>query len=268
MSEYDVAYSLMPDNVRSHEFGEFNPEKAYETLFSDRGLADYDIALLGVPEPELFLKRFEQIFSDSDIEDLFVKKSYKESISDSSLNTDESNIHTYTYQDKPSRVADVQALEELKQDEPLLLITWGYNVPRTNFETSKNTDMEGLKDGHILKFDDFGRMNVSETSPTEWIKGAIYTTGDSIPELSLLTENIGQRLPKTVDLGGESFEYETEDIRNHDYITIGIPWSDNPEEIDKRHSMETFKSNTLPGWQSVKNFLKKGGRKASDEFNY
>jgi|GEM_PF-2645947 len=268
MSEDDVAYSLMPDNVRSKEFDDFESEQAYNSLFSDRDLKDYDVALLGVPEPELFLERFEQIFGNSDLGNLFLKESYLEPISDSGLNTDESRIHTYPYQGEPSRVADVKALEELKGDKPLLLVTWSYNVPRTNFETARNTDMEGLKDGYPLKFDDFEGMNVSESTPAEWIKGAVYTAGDSIPELSGLTENIANRMPETADFSGEEFEYEPENISDHDYITVGVPWSDDPAEIDKRHSMESFKSNTVPGWQLIKNGLKKGGERISDEFNY
>jgi len=268
MSEEDVAYSLMPDNVRSQEFGEFESEQAYNSLFSDRNLRDYDVALLGVPEPELFLERFKQIFENSDIGDLFLKESYLEPISDSGLITDESRIHTYPYQSEPSRVADIQALENLKGDKPLLLVTWSYNVPRTNFETARNTDMEGLSDGYPLKFDDFEGMNVSDATPAEWIKGAVYTAGDSIPELSGLTENITAKLPETVDFSRGEFEYEPENIGDHDYITVGVPWSDNPAEIDKRHSMESFKSNTVPGWQLIKNRLKKGGGKISNEFNY
>ena len=268
MSEEDIAYSLMPDNVRSQEFGEFSPDQAYEALFSNRSLEDYDVALLGVPESEIFLERFEKIFNDSEFSDLFVKENYLENISDSGLDIDEGQVRTYQYQDEPSRVADVQALEELRNENPLLLVTWSYNVPRTNFETSRNTEMEGLNDGYTLKFDDFEDMRVSETGLMEWFKGAVFTARDTIPEIENITGNIASRMPETVDFSGGSFEYEVENIDNHDYITIGIPWSDNRSEIDKRHSMESFKSNTVPGWQLIKDNLKKGGRRITDEFNY
>jgi len=258
----------MPDNVRSKEFGEFNPEKAYNSLFSNRSIEDYDVALLGVPESELFLERFEKVFNDSKFNNLFVKEGYTEKISDSGLDIEEEKMQTYTYKDKPSRVADVQALEESKNGNPLILGTWSYNVPRTNFETARNTGMEGLEDGYALNFDDFEAMKVSETRPTEWFKGAVYTAGDSIPEIENISENIASRIPGTVDFSGESFEYEFENIGDHDYITIGIPWSDSRSEIQKRHSMETFKSNTVPGWQSIKDNLKKGGKRISDDFNY
>ena len=268
MSEEDIAYSLMPDNVRSQEFGEFSPGQAYEALFSSKSLEDYDVALLGVPESELFLERFEKIFNDSEFGDLFVKESYLENISDSGLNIEGGRVHTYPYQDEPSRVADVQALEDLGNENPLILVTWSYNAPRTNFETSRNTEMEGIEDGYALRFNDFEDIRVSETRPLEWFKGAVFTAGDTIPEIDNITENIAPRMPETVDFSGESFEYEVENIGNHDYITIGIPWSDNRSEVDKRHSMESFKSNTVPGWQLVKDNLKKGGRRISDEFNY
>jgi hypothetical protein len=266
----DLAYSTVPDNVRAAERfpEEFEPGEAAE-YFQDQ---EYDIAVLGTPEEDKFLDRLGFLLEDTELDgNIYIKPGHSDAIMDDSrLDVSEDMVEIYEYQEEPSRRADLEAINEIHDpDSNLLLATWSYNVPRTNQEAERALDLEGASDGYFLEFEDFDSMDVSSGFMTDaWVKGAFYTLADSIPETAPVTSKIADRFPDHLDSDGESFNCEVGEAKDSEYITVGVPWSDDIEEINKRHSMELFKNNIAPGWQDAKDGLKKAGRLLSDDFDY
>ncbi|MFQ3275509.1 MAG: hypothetical protein ACI9SF_000661 [Candidatus Nanohaloarchaea archaeon] len=266
----DLVYSTVPDNVRAaSQFPEeFEPGKAAE-YFQDQ---EYNIAVLGTPEEDKFFDRLGFLLEDTELTgNIYSKPEHASTIiEDDRLDVAEDMVEAYEYQEEPSRRADLEAINEIHDpDSNLLLATWSYNVPRTNQEAERALDLEGVSDGYFLEFEDFDSMDVSSGfMTTAWIKGALYTLADSIPETAPVTSKIADSFPQHLDSEGESFNYEMGRNRHPEYVTAGVPWSDDIEEINKRHSMELFKNNIAPGWQDAKDGLKKAGRLLSDDFDY
>jgi hypothetical protein len=270
MSEKDLAYGIVPNNVRaSKDFREqFDPEQAYEAIPEE-----YDLAILGVPEEHEFIERLAMMYEGSEFQGtIHTKPGYIDQIKeDERLNFDPRQIQEINYEDEPSRRADLEALnQQLDSGQNVMLMTWSYNVPRTNFEANDILDQEGAADAYAANFEEFDEMNVGKEdfNFSEWLKGAAYTLGDTIPQTEAVTANIADKFPQTTSFEGESFNYSLTEHKDPHYITVGVPWSDQKKEIDKRHSMETFKNNLVPGWQEAKDLLKKPGRQLTDEFNF
>lgn len=269
MNSENLIHGMVPDNVRAAEDynEEFSPKLSGEVLSED-----YDLAVLGVPREKVFLDRLGFLLEDEEISgEVLSKPEYVQELAeDERLEISRDNIKEFSYDEEPSRRADLEAINQIHDGEnDLVMATWSYNVPRTNYEASSALSLDGVSDSYHIEFPEFDSMEVSTGFMSmPWFKGALYTLADSVPETSSITSGIADGLPQHISSDGESFSYEVEETRRPSYFTIGVPWSDEIEEINKRHSMELFKNNVAPGWQKVKDGLKSTGRVLSDDFDY
>jgi hypothetical protein len=268
MSEENLVYGSVPPNVRVHDnFHElFDPGTALNEYFSEDSLGEYEIAIMGVPSQQKFFASIEAMLDGADAP----QHVYHKPEAENQLDRFDWDVGStaITYEGEESRFADLKELNNLT-DQDLVLMTWDYNVPRTNVIASEALDQNGVEDGYSLTFNEFEDTDVSRSLRQilglNSLKGATYTLGDSKPALSTFTDSIGQFFPMSVNFDGENFDYSVERSESPRYLTVGVPWSDNPNEIDKRQSMEIFKAN-LP--QSPKDQLKKMGRLIPGRFRF
>lgn len=238
---------LSPPNVRTHkDYEDVDLSDAKEWLREDIEAFD-NVVFMGVPgsEKKQFTETGQRILESELTEDaeVYAHEGVGEGL-------EEFDYEDISYSDSPSRIADIEWMnEEFSEDESVAVVSFDYNV-RTGSELDGRMNSHDTFSQFALDFEDFQSFNI-----TNYIKG--FFPG---------TESFRDKVKDSE----KGFDYETPDVDGEPVVVLNVAYSDSIDDYDEKMRSEALRDGLakLPYGQEMKDLGKKGLDRVLGGFEY